>query len=239
MAEIRTAIPEEIDKYLESLVRIGPFASKAELVRAALMAFASAAGPMAEGFDREAMIAPDGRIYQLEYAREGSMRGLPGVGVAYEGGVVLVGAVSHQPKLTKAVAKIHRPGSRVAMLASGIASDARMLAYRLQETEPETTDELVKRLVEFYWEHTVDRTKRPLCAALLVASALDEEPKLLEFDPSGACLEVEAAAIGVGCKGVTEFLEAEYERGSAEEAENLALEALGKPETYDVVRIPS
>ena len=35
MPEIRTAVPEEVDAYLEALVRKGIFSNKAELVRAA------------------------------------------------------------------------------------------------------------------------------------------------------------------------------------------------------------
>ncbi|MFQ5837636.1 MAG: peptidase [Thermoplasmata archaeon] len=237
MGEIRTAIPDRIDKYLDSLVRTGPFASKAELVRAALVAFAGVAGPIAQDFDKENMISPDGRIYQLEYAREGSMRGAPGVGIAHDDGVLLVGVTSPVPKLVKTPEKIKRIGERVAMLSSGIVSDARMLAHRVRVADPKTTDELVDRLAEFYWDHTIDRTKRPLCVALLVASALDGDARLLEFDPSGAVLEGNAAAIGEDCKSVREFLEKRYRRGSAKEAEDLALEALGKPETYDVVHV--
>ncbi len=238
MTEIRTAIPEDIDKYLDSLVRTGPFASKAELVRAALVAFASTAGPMASDFDRENIMAPDGRIYQLEYAREGTMRGGPGVGVAYEGGVVLM-SVSPSYPLVRRVEKIGRVGNRVAMLSSGIVSDAHMLRRRLLESSPRTTDELIDLLVGFYWEHSVDRTKRPLCAALLIASALGDDAKLLEFDPSGAWLEADASAIGIQAKSRKELLEERYREGSAEEAEELAFEALGRPTAYEVVHVSS
>jgi 20S proteasome alpha/beta subunit len=237
MSEIRTAIPDEIDRYLDSLVRTGPFASKAELVRAALMAFASTAGPMARGFDMENIVAPDGRIYQLEYARESSMRGAPGVGVVYDGGVVLAGVVSSSHRLMKQVEKIRRIGDRVAILSSGIVSDARMLVNRVSAMQPTSTDELIDRVVELYWEHTVDRQKRPLCAALLVASSLDGDARLLEFDPSGAVMEMNAAAIGKDCKRVSEVLEEGYRRGSAEEAESLALKALGRPEAYEIVHV--
>ncbi len=236
MTEIRTAIPDDIDRYLDSLVRTGPFASKAELVRAALVAFASTAGPIAAGFDLENMVAPDGRIYQLEYAREGAMRGAPGIGIVYAGGAVLATPSPTSPLISK-VEKIHRVGEKVAVLSSGIVSDARMLIHRLRTAEPKTTEELKDRLVELYWEHGVDRTKRPLCAQLLVASALDDDTRLTEFDPSGATVEVNAAAIGMNAKALTELLEKRYRRGSAQQAEKLALEALGSPDKADVVHV--
>ncbi len=112
-----------------------------------------------------------------------------------------------------------------------------MLVHRLRIAEPKTTENLVDQLVELYWDHGVDRTKRPLCAQLLVASALDGDIRLIEFDPSGATVEVNAAAIGMGAKGLTEFLGDRYRRGTAKGAEELALEALGGPETAEVVHV--
>lgn len=237
MTEIRTAIPEEIDRYLDSLVRTGPFASKAELVRAALVSFAATAGPMARDFDRENVVAPDGRIYQLEYAREGAMRGAPGIGVSHEEGVVLVGVLPRTSSLVRNVEKVSRVGNRVAILASGIVSDAHMLVRRVREAEPESNPELVDVLVETYWEHAVSRTRRPLSAALLVATALENPAKLLEFDPSGAWLEVSAAAIGSDHKRLREVLEREYRTGARQEAEKLALETLGNPPAYDLINV--
>lgn len=239
MAEIRTAIPEEIDKYLDSLVRTGPFASKAELVRAALVSFANTAGPLATGFDRENIVAPDGRIYQLEYAREGAKRGAPGIGVTYEGGVVLVGTITATSPLVRKVEKIYRVGDRLALMASGIMSDAHILVQRVREAEPKSNSELVDILVETYWEHAVSKTRRPLSAALLVGTAIEEEAKLLEFDPSGAWLEVSAAAIGSDHKQLREALERVYRLGSIEEAEKLALETLGNPPVYDLAKVPA
>ena len=37
MPEIRTSVPEEVDAYLDAVVRKGIFSNKAELVRAALV----------------------------------------------------------------------------------------------------------------------------------------------------------------------------------------------------------
>ena len=81
--ELRTIIPDEIDRYLESLVDSGPFNNKAELVRAALAAYTSSmAGPKDQAFDKENIFSPDGRVYQFEYARESAMRAFPTLGLS-------------------------------------------------------------------------------------------------------------------------------------------------------------
>src|SRR5438128_11136324 len=58
MAEIRTAIPEEVDAYLDALVQKGVFSNKAELVRAALVSYVNATGTFFQGFDAENVFAP-------------------------------------------------------------------------------------------------------------------------------------------------------------------------------------
>ena len=236
MTEVRVAVSEEIDRYLEALVRTGPFANKAELVRAALVSFASQAGPIAQGFDQETRYAPDGRVYQLEYARESARRGNPGVGAVYEGGIVL-GAASSSGKLVRRAPKIRAISDRLAILSSGFVADAHMAAARLRQAKPKSTEEAVDFLVEFYWEHASNRTKRPLAASLLIASTLDGEARLFYLDPSAAVVEYDATAIGDGLDDRMDLLEKRYRRGTYREAERLVLDALGKPETFELRKI--
>lgn len=244
MTEVRVALSEEIDRYLGSLVRTGPFANKAELVRAALVNFASQAGPMAQGFDQEIAFAPDGRVYQLEYAREAALRGLPGIGLVYDQGVVLVAVAtaSGAPtggKLVRGPSKIRKIGDRLALLASGLVADAYMAYLRLQEAKPKTTEEALDLVVRLYWDYSMDRTKRPFGAGLLLASTLDGVGRLFYIDPSSAFAEQDAAVVGDGSEERTEILEKRYRRGTAKEAERLALEILGNPEKADVARVPA
>ena len=237
MTEIRTAIPEEVDRYLDSLVRTGAFGSKAELVRAALMAYSETAGPLARGFDRENMLAPDGRVYQLEYAREAALRGGPCLGIAYDVGVLLAGATAPRSRLVRSVPKIQRVGQRAAILTSGLLADGYVAVSQVRRAKPRTTEELLDLLVRFYWEHTVDRTKRALAAALLVGVAFGGKPRLFLIDPSGALVEHDAAVMGEGSLARTEVLEARYKRTSAKEAERLALEVLDNPKACEIVHV--
>ena len=236
MTEVRVALSEEINRYLDSLVRTGPFANKAELVRAALVSFASEAGPMAQGFDLETRFAPNGRVYQLEYARECARRGSPGVGAVYDGGIVLA-AVAGTGPLVRSVPKIRPVVEHLALLSSGFVADAHVAAVRLRQAKPKTTEEAVDFLVQLYWEHATDRTKRPLAASLIIASTLDGEPHLFLLDPSAALVEYDAVAVGDGVDARMVALEKRYRKGTFRETERLVLEILGKPEKVEVQRV--
>lgn len=243
MTEVRVALSDEIDRYLESLVRTGPFANKAELVRAALVNFAGQTGPMAQGFDMETCYAPDGRVYQLEYAREAALRGLPGVGIVYDGGVLLAAVATGAAtrvgaKLVRGPSKVRRVGDRLALLASGLVADAHVAYLRLQEAKPKTTEEAVDLVVRLHWEYSVDRSRRALGAGLLLASALDGPGRLFYIDPSAAFVEYDAAAVGEGSDERMELLEKRYRRRTAKEAERLAAEVLGGQEKIELVRVP-
>ena len=115
MTEIRTAIPGEVDAYLDALVRKGIFATKAELVRAAIVSYVNATGTMFKGFDSENIFAPDGRLYQVEYARESSARGGTVVGITCEDGILLAAEAPPKSKLAPEYRKVQFAGEGLAL----------------------------------------------------------------------------------------------------------------------------
>src|SRR3989449_10705077 len=100
MTEIRTAVPEEVDAYLDALVRKGIFSNKAELVRAAIVNYVNETGTFFRGFDAETIFAPDGRLYQVEYARESAARGGRAAGIVGDDGAILGAEVVRRTKAT-------------------------------------------------------------------------------------------------------------------------------------------
>src|SRR2546428_5617424 len=120
MPEIRTAVPEEVDAYLEALVRKGIFSNKAELVRAALVDYVNTTGTFFRGFDAETIFAPDGRLYQVEYARESASRGGTAAGLVCGDGVLLAAAVLGRSKFAPGGRKNTPLGDRLATVSSGL-----------------------------------------------------------------------------------------------------------------------
>ncbi|MCL4324871.1 MAG: hypothetical protein M1144_05365 [Candidatus Thermoplasmatota archaeon] len=231
MVELRTVIPEEIDRYLDSLVSNGPFNNKAELVRAALAAYTAMGAPMAQVFDKENIFSPDGRIYQTEYARESALRAPPSVGVVYDGGVVLATRVSSGTSVLW-YPKLLQVNPRVAVSIAGVVSDGLMTLRKIRQAKPKCTDDLVDDLTEWFWENTAHRGRRPLGVFVLLATTLDGNPRLHIFEPSGACLEGRGIAIGRGYSRIQGVLNTSRPPRNSKEAESLVLGALGEGERW-------
>lgn len=232
MVELRTVIPDEIDRYLDSLVSTGPFNNKAELVRAALASYTTMAGPMAQVFDKDNIFSPDGRVYQVEYARESALRASPSVGVVYDHGVYLHSRFATSPSVMR-YPKLHQISKEVVASTTGIVADGIVTAQRLRKLRPRTVDQLIEETTFWFWEGTSQRTRRPLGIFLLIASTLGGKPNLLLFEPSGACTESRTIAVGKGSKRIQTVFSTEASARTAKDAEALAIRAMGKPQKWE------
>jgi 20S proteasome alpha/beta subunit len=233
MSEIRTVIPEEIDAYLEAMVRTGPFASKAELVRAALVSYAQETGPLAQGFDKELIFSPDGRLYQVEYARESSRRGLPVAGLLYDGGVLITASYTPTTGVpavnVRNEGKVLSPNPSVLLAGSGLVADFRFVRSELKGFKGTTAEEWVDLLALLFWRFTSERGRRPLGTTLLLGTSFGQKPRLFFIDASGAVMEGDGFLMGNLPEGVRDRLAKGYRKGPRKEAEKLAEELLGAP----------
>ena len=168
------------------------------------------------------MFSPDGRIYQVEYAREAVKRGTTAVGVVYSGGAVLLVDKRISSKLIEAAAveKIFKIDRHIGVASSGLVGDARMLVARARAVaannrvvyaENVEVNVLVKDLSDIMQSYTQNGGVRPFGAAFLIAG-IDPNGtvRLYETDPSGAVVQYKATAIGVGRAAALEYLENEY-----------------------------
>jgi proteasome alpha subunit len=198
------------------------------------------------GYDRAITVfSPDGRLFQVEYAREAVKRGTTSVGIKCKNGIVLAVDKRVTSKLVEAdsVEKIYQIDDHICAATCGLVADARVLVDRarveaqmnkMTYNEPIDVRILVKKICDFKQLYTQHGGVRPFGVALLLAG-ITNEPRLFETDPSGALIEYKATAIGTGRNTVMEIFEEKYsENITLENGVDLALEALQKATEEDI-----
>lgn len=203
------------------------------------------AGQMA--YDRAITVfSPDGRLFQVEYAREAVKRGTTTVGMKYKNGVVLIvdKRISSRLIEPQSIDKIFQIDSNIGCATSGLVADARVLVDRarieaqinkITYGEPMTVDNLVKRLCDFKQTFTQYGGVRPFGTSLLIAGMDENGKHLYETDPSGALMAYKAGSIGSGRNAVISLFEDEYEENMTLNAcIALGLKALDKATDTDL-----
>ena len=193
-----------------------------------------------QGYDRGiTTFSPDGRLFQVEYAKEAVKRGSTAIGITTKEGVCVVAYKSALSKLLvpESMKKIFEIDEHVCATAAGLIADARRLVdtarleaqkHQLAYGEKITILALAKEISDLMQAYTQYGGVRPFGVSLLIAG-IDDQPRLYEIEPSGAMTGYAACAIGSDKKEVEEFLEKEYnEKLKLEEAVALAIKALKK-----------
>ena len=159
------------------------------------------------GYDMAAtMFSPDGRIFQVEYAREAVKRGATVIGIKYNAGIVLAADKKTSGKLAVhgSIEKIFQIDDHIGVAASGMMADTRILVERMRVEaqnhrrlygEPVGVRTLAKGVCDFIQDYTQYGGVRPFGASLLIAG-MDSVLGLYEADPSGALIGYKATAIG-------------------------------------------
>jgi proteasome alpha subunit len=198
-----------------------------------------------QAYDRGITIfSPDGRLYQVEYAREAVKRGTPSIGVRTSDGVVLLVDKRLSSPLMEAasVEKLHKADDHVGIASAGHVADARQLVdfarrvaqvNRLRYEEPIDVETLTKEVTDHVQQYTQIGGARPFGVALLVAGVdRDGQPRLFETDPSGTPYEWRAIAVGEDRSAVQNYLADNYRPDlDLGEGVDLALRALGEIRT--------
>ncbi|MDZ7849368.1 MAG: archaeal proteasome endopeptidase complex subunit alpha [Halodesulfurarchaeum sp.] len=198
-------------------------------------------GQQQQAYDRGITIfSPDGRLYQVEYAREAVKRGTPSVGVRTPEGVVLaVDKRSRSPLMeADSIEKLHKVANHVGIASAGHVADARRLidfarrraqVEELRYEEPIDTEVLTKAVTDNIQQYTQMGGVRPFGAALLIGGVSNGEPRLFETDPSGTPNEWKAVAIGDDRAEIQDYLEEHWTPDlSLDEGIELALSALAQ-----------
>ncbi|EMA50066.1 MULTISPECIES: archaeal proteasome endopeptidase complex subunit alpha [Halococcus] len=192
-----------------------------------------------QAYDRGVSIwSPDGRLYQVEYAREAVKRGTASIGVRTPDGVVLAVDKRFRSPLEErsSVEKIHKADDHIGIASAGHVADARQLidfarqqaqVNQLRYGEPVGVETLTKDITDHIQQYTQVGGARPFGVALIIGGVEDGEPRLYETDPSGTASEWQALAVGSGRAEMLDHLEENYrEEMDLDAGVGLALETL-------------
>lgn len=193
-------------------------------------------GPAA--YDRAITVfSPDGRLFQVEYAREAVKRGTTACGVTYDKGVLLAvdKNIASPLILPQSIEKIFQIDEHIGIATSGLVADARRLIEsarimaqrnRIAYNEPISVATLTRDICDIKQAYTQYGGARPFGTALLIAG-LNDDSYLFETDPSGAFTQYTATAIGMGKNDVEKIFEKYYKKGmSRSDAIDIALRGL-------------
>ncbi|MEK6979443.1 MAG: archaeal proteasome endopeptidase complex subunit alpha [Candidatus Micrarchaeota archaeon] len=210
-------------------------------------------GVSPQAYDRAITVfSPDGRLFQVEYAKEAVKRGATAIGIVAKDGVVLVAYKATHSKLALAdsLRKVFDIDSHISVTASGLIADARRLVdmarvdaqrHRITYNEPANVESISKSICDLMQVYTQYGGIRPFGVSLLIAG-VDSKPRLFEAEPSGAMTGYLADSVGSGKKEVDEYLEKNYKESiTVEDAIELGISALKKavdaklsPENVDI-----
>jgi proteasome alpha subunit len=177
-------------------------------------------------YDRTIVVfSPDGRLLQVEYARQAVKRGSTAVGVSAQGVVVLGATKSSTPlSVETAYKKIFPIDKHVGVVSAGLLADARnlveMARVRAQINsitygEPISVKTITKHLADQQHMVTQYAGLRPYGVGLLIGWVDKSGGRLFETDPSGTMLEWKAQAIGKGADKAKKYLKSNYKDGMA------------------------
>ena len=167
------------------------------------------------------VFSPDGRLFQVEYAREAVKKGTTTIGLKFKNGVMLIVDKRVPSRLVepRSIEKIYGIDSHIGCATSGLVADARILVdqarkdaqvHKITYGENIHVEGLVKKICDFKQNYTQYGGVRPFGTALLMAGVDDLGAHLFETDPSGALVAYRAGCIGAGRPVVMEMFEKDF-----------------------------
>jgi proteasome alpha subunit len=191
------------------------------------------------GYDRAIVtFSPDGRLFQVEYAREAVKRGTTIIGLIFDQGVILTASKPSTPLAIPEMGgeKISQLDDHLGAAISGFMADGRVLVersrvksqvYKLTYDEPLDVLGAVKEISDIMQAYTQYGGVRPFGVALLLGGVDERGARLFEIDPSSTFYGWKAHAIGRGAPEALKILRKEWkEKMKQEDAMKLAIKSL-------------
>ena len=195
--------------------------------------------PNVQAYDRGVMFNPDGRLFQVEYAKEAVRKGATSIGLIAKDSVIFVAHknILEPLAIPSTIQKVFRIDSHIGATYSGMVADglhlidfarSRAQNHRLIYDDIKSVEALSREASAYMMQATQYGGLRPYAVSLLVGG-MDNGPKLFEIEPGASFLGYKADAIGSGKKIATEMLMKEYkENMSFEDAVSLGVKIIKK-----------
>jgi len=181
--------------------------------------------PSGRGYDHGiTTFSPDGRLFQVEYARESVKRGTTTAGLKFRDGIILVcdKRIASRLIIPESIEKLFKIDDHIGFATSGLVADGRQLVDRarvecqvnqITYNNKVPVDILAKKICDFKQSFTQYGGSRPFGSALLIGGVDDNGIHLFETDPSGAYQSYHAGAIGSGRNSVIDSFENKWKAG--------------------------
>lgn len=202
--------------------------------------------PSPQAYDRAITVfSPDGRLFQVEYAREAVKRGSPSIGALCKDGIVMAAAKKIESNLVvkDSIKKIETIHNTLFIATAGLVADTKRildyvrdlsLGYRNAFNEEVSPVYVVKQVSNLFQSYTQYGGVRPFGISVLVAGIQEDQPVVYEIDPSGAYTGYYAVAIGNKKKEIENVLMQKYNsKLSLNKLEELVVEALSSNSEKD------
>jgi len=194
------------------------------------------------GYDRTiAVFSPDGRLFQVEYAKEAVKRGATSLGIIFKDGILLA---TVKPVMSlmigESLEKIFQVDDHAAAVAAGLLADARVLVnqsrvraqvHKITYEEPIDVWSLARVIGDRMQISTLYAGLRPYGVSFLIGGVDKTGAHLIESDPSGMLFEWQAYAIGRGAILANKIFKQKWKANmSDKEAVELAWDVIMKTE---------
>jgi len=174
------------------------------------------------------IFSPDGRLFQVEYARETIKKGSTTIGLKFNKGVILATYKNINTKLIEksSIEKISQIDESIISAYVGLSADARHLVSYSQEVaavhkivynEEIIVKNLVEEICNYKQLFTLYNGLRPFGLILMIAGIDSKGIHLYATDPSGAFLEYKAICEGEKNKNITKYFEKNYKESLTKE----------------------
>lgn len=184
------------------------------------------------------IFAPDGNLFQVQYAFEAVNRGSATVGIKGQDCIVLAVEKKATAALQDAhtIRKILQVDEHIMLTFAGLQADARVLvdkarlecqSFRFNFEDEPSLEYIARFIAETQQKYTQKGGVRPFGISAFIIGYEGTEPKLYLTEPSGAYSLWKANAIGRSSKSLREYLEKNHKDGlTTNQAIKLGVEAL-------------